>query len=198
MAIRPLLAAASVLALALGAQVAVAQTGGRSVYISQIGDANVATVTQTAPNASARVDQAGSGNRAEAAQGGGTASLVVTQAGELNVVGVRQGGFGGNVLTIGQTGTGNRLTADQTASRAIGNGAILSQIGGDNRMALTQNGGDNSAMLAQNGDGNRMTAVQNDTGNRLVWTQAGSNLSDLAITQSGAAAMQITQTNGGK
>ena len=64
-------------------------------------------------------------------------------------------------------------------------------------MALVQNGSDNRARLTQDGDANGMTAVQNGDGNRLAWSQQGSNLSDLAITQNGGQAIQITQTGGG-
>ena len=63
-----------------------------------------------------------------------------------------------------------------------------------NECALAQSGDDNQALLVQNGSGNAMTATQTGGNNQLAWTQTGDNLSDLAISQSGGQALQVTQT----
>lgn len=172
---------------------------GRGAYISQIGDANIATVRQTAPNAYARVDQSGNANEADLTQsGGGTAYARTTQTGQGNFARVEQSGSGQNVLFLDQTGTGNWAWSNQNAAGAVHNGARLSQVGNDNDMLLTQDGSDNRALLTQEGDGNGMTVAQLGDGNRLAWTQQGDNLSDLQITQSGGSTkggqLLITQT----
>jgi len=175
---------------------------GRGAYISQIGDTNVATINQTAPNAYARVDQSGDANEADVTQsGGGTAYARATQTGQGNFARVEQDGSGQNVVTLVQNGGGNWAWSKQNATGAIHNGARLSQTGNDNDMLLTQDGGDNRAVLTQEGDGNGMTVAQLGDGNRLAWTQQGDNLSDLQITQTGGSEkggqLLITQTGTG-
>ena len=175
---------------------------GRGAYIAQIGDANVATINQTAPNAYARADQSGDANEADITQNGsGTAYARTVQTGDRNFARVEQHGSGQNVVTLDQNGNGNWAWSNQNASGAIHNGARLTQVGNDNDMMLVQDGGDNRAVLTQQGDGNGMTVAQLGDGNRLAWTQEGNNLSDLQITQTGGSAkggqLQITQTGTG-
>ena len=171
---------------------------GRGAFITQIGDGNVATIAQAAPNAYARVDQDGDRNEADVTQrGSGTGYIDAMQTGDANFARLQQDGSGHNVVHLAQSGTGNWAWSNQTAVGALHNGAILAQAGNNNDMALHQNGSDNRALLTQEGDGNGMTAVQNGDGNRLAWTQQGTNLSDLAITQNGGQAIQVTQTGAG-
>ena len=175
---------------------------GRGAYISQIGDTNIASIGQTAPNAYARVDQDGAANEADVTQSGnGTAYARSAQTGQGNFARLQQGGSGQNVVTLAQTGNSNWAWINQNAVGAIHNGARLTQAGNNNDMALVQDGGDNLAVLTQEGDGNGMTAVQLGDGNRLTWIQQGSNLSDLQITQTGGAEkngqLLITQTGMG-
>lgn len=172
----------------------------RGVFINQIGDNNVANVTQTAPNAFASVAQNGNSNDAELSQGdSGTGYIAATQTGDQNFAQLQQSGFGQNVLYATQNGTGNWMSSSQSALGAIFNGAVLTQTGNYNDMSLDQDGSDNLAVLTQDGDNNGMTATQIGEGNRLIWTQEGSNLSDLQITQTGGdqtgGQMMITQTN---
>ena len=179
--------------------ISVPPVSGRGAYISQIGEANVATVTQTAPNALAIVDQDGARNEANVTQkGSGLGYVKAGQTGVANSAAVVQDGSGQNVLYLNQNGTANIATSRQNASGAVHNGAVMAQVGNGNDMSLTQDGSDNRALLSQEGDGNAMTAVQNGDGNRLIWSQQGINLSNLQITQSGAQAMQITQTGVGR
>jgi hypothetical protein len=175
---------------------------GRGAYIAQVGDANVATISQTAPAAFARADQSGDANEADITQGGGgTAYARTVQTGDHNFARVEQHGSGQNVVTLDQTGNGNWAWSNQNAIGAIHNGARLSQAGNDNDMMLTQDGGDNLAVLTQQGDGNGMTVAQLGDGNRIAWSQQGDNLSDLQVTQSGGSAkggqLSITQTGTG-
>lgn len=172
---------------------------GRGIFISQVGDAQLATVRQTAPNAYARIDQEGSGNEADVTQGGsGTAYAQASQSGSGNFGRIEQEGAGQNVVYLTQSGTSNWAWSDQNALGTIHNGARLTQIGNNNDMSLLQDGSDNRAILTQEGDDNGMTAVQLGEGNRLLWTQQGSNLTDLQVTQTGGAEkggqLMITQT----
>lgn len=173
---------------------------GRGAYIDQVGDRNVATVRQTAPNAYARVTQNGVGNESDVTQAGtGSAYVSATQSGDANFARISQAGNGQNVVYLNQTGTQNWAWSNQNAVGAMHNGARLTQIGNNNDMALTQDGTDNLAVLTQEGDNNGMSATQLGAGNRLVWTQQGTNLTDLKITQTGGAdkngQLLITQTS---
>lgn len=172
---------------------------GRAAYITQIGDSQVATVRQTAPNAYAEVKQEGSSNEADVTQAGtGTAYADSAQEGAGNFARIQQNGSGQNVVYLTQNGNGNWAWANQNAIGAIHNGARMTQTGDSNDMALLQDGSDNRALLSQEGDGNGMTAMQAGDGNRLIWTQQGSNLTDLQITQTGGAEkggqLMVTQT----
>jgi hypothetical protein len=172
----------------------------RGVFISQIGDGNVANAIQTAPNAYASVAQSGNSNDAELSQTGtGTGYIALSQTGDSNFANLTQSGLGQNVLYAAQNGTGNWMWSNQSALGAIFNGAQLSQTGNYNDMALDQEGSDNLAVLTQQGDNDAMTATQLGDGNRLTWIQDGSNLSDLQITQTGGdqfgGQLLITQTN---
>lgn len=172
---------------------------GRGAYISQIGDSNVATVRQSAPNAYARVDQEGSSNETDLTQAGsGTGYTEALQDGAGNFMRVKQDGSGQNVVYLTQNGNGNWAWSNQNAIGAIHNGARMTQTGDNNDMMLLQDGSDNRALLTQEGDGNGMSAVQAGDGNRLIWTQQGSNLTDLQITQTGGSEkggqLLVTQT----
>jgi hypothetical protein len=174
----------------------------RGVFITQIGDSNIASVVQTAPNAYANIAQDGNSNDADVGQSGsGTAYVEATQNGDGNFARIQQSGSGQNVVYTTQTGNGNWLWSNQLALGAIHNGAIMTQTGDDNDMELYQGGSDNLAILDQEGDGNGMTAAQLGDGNRLAWTQQGENLSDLQITQTGGSQqggqLMITQTGVG-
>jgi hypothetical protein len=175
---------------------------GRSVYIDQVQDGNVANAIQTASNAYSHISQDGYANDAETSQtGSGSHYADLSQAGGGNVAKVEQGGAGQNVLYLTQTGSGNWARASQIADGDVFNAAQMSQRGTNDSMSLTQDGADNLAILTQAGSNDDMTASQLGDGNRLTWTQQGNNLSDLQITQSGGAdaggEMTITQANGG-
>jgi hypothetical protein len=170
---------------------------GRATVVSQVGHADVAQISQTAANAYAEIRQDGERNEAAVDQRGtGSAHVEIRQTGDFNQAGVTQDGSGQNVLYVTQTGSGNRLVGDQTAEGTLHNGAILTQVGYANDMMLTQDGSDNRAVLTQTGSDNDMVAAQNGDGNRLVWSQDGNNLPNLGVTQTGAQAVQITQTGG--
>lgn len=175
---------------------------GRGAYINQIGDSNVASIVQAAPNAFAKIDQDGDRNTADVAQkDSGNAYLEVGQTGDSNFARVQQTGVGSNVAYLTQDGSSNWAYVDQNAAGAVFNGARLSQTGNNNDMLLYQDGSDNRALLSQEGDGNGMTAVQLGVGNRLAWSQVGTNLTDLQITQTGGTThdgqIAVTQTGTG-
>lgn len=173
---------------------------GRAAFVDQIGNDQVATIHQTAPNAYARVNQQGSSNEADVTQGGsGTAYAQAVQGGSGNFARIEQGGAGQNVVYLTQQGTNNWAWSNQDAMGTLHNGARLLQSGDNNDMTLLQQGSDNRALLTQEGDNNGMTAVQLGDGNRLTWIQQGNNLSDLQITQTGGTdkdgQIMVTQTN---
>ena len=168
------------------------------VFIEQVGTTNRAEVNQASASGAARILQDGSGNQASLNQGElGQNTATLAQAGDDNSINAAQNGSGSNLLLLAQEGNGNSALVSQTDSGLLYSAAAILQSGNGNSLALVQDGDDNQARLTQNGDNNAMTAVQLDTGNRLEWTQDGSGLSDLQITQTGGAAMQVTQTNGG-
>lgn len=170
-----------------------------AAYIDQIGDANVAQVSQTARIAYANVEQNGTANSVILSQdGNGVAYADARQTGADNYARIQQAGSGQNVAYLTQNGSSNWAWANQNAAGAIHNGARMTQTGNNNDMALTQSGSDNLAVLTQEGDGNGMSATQLGDGNRLAWTQQGTGLTDLQIVQTGGAdkggQLAITQT----
>lgn len=116
----------------------------------------------------------------------------VTQTGEANLLEMLQRGDAGQDAVVRQDGMDNTMLLDQAAG-GPGNDILATQTGAGNTLRLEQSGSGNQAVLAQHGSGNSMTAVQMGDNNRLGWTQIGDNLADLAITQTGNQAMQITQ-----
>ncbi|WP_395622492.1 hypothetical protein [Sphingomonas daechungensis] len=170
-----------------------------AAYIDQVGDTNVATVSQTARVAYAEIDQDGGGNRTVLSQNGvGEAYASVSQKGSVNFAQVQQGGSGQNVLYLDQSGNSNWAWANQNSAGEVYNGARMSQSGNYNDMALVQDGSDNLADLKQVGDQNGMSATQVGDGNRLAWTQQGTGLTDLRIVQTGGmekgGQLSVTQT----
>lgn len=172
---------------------------GRGAFVDQIGNRNTARITQSSPNAYARVVQDGDDNDVDVRQQGSAASyLTARQTGARNDLRVTQEGSGQNVLHAVQQGHDNILAARQAAGSGSFNGAILSQLGDRNSVALVQEGSDNRALLTQSGDDNAMTVAQFGDGNRLTWTQEGNGNSNLGITQSGSQTLLVTQQSPGR
>jgi hypothetical protein len=169
------------------------------VFVSQIGNGNRTDANQQTNSQFARIIQDGADNTADIDQRGeGEHFASIAQTGNTNLVLALQDGNGQSALLLAQQGNGNSADIGQTDNGLLGplgSAAAIFQSGDGNSLILVQNGSDNQARLTQNGDNNDMTATQLDTGNRLDWTQDGSGLSDLQITQEGGAVMQITQTN---
>jgi hypothetical protein len=166
----------------------------RGAFITQIGDANRATIAQSANSQYARIDQTGDGNGADVSQGGtGDHYAAVEQLGDGNALTLTQGGLGTQVALLGQHGNANQMTIDQQGG-AVSSGVMAMQQGDRNLMSLIQSGGNNQAVLTQEGSDNAMSANQTGGDNRLIWTQTGDGLSDLAISQEGGAALQVTQS----
>lgn len=165
------------------------------VFVEQIGSGNSTTIKQSTRGSLASVRQEGQSNTGEIVQDAGSVqSASIEQTGDRNMAAITQGGDALNAAIITQTGNANTAALAQEGVR-IGAVATIAQHGADNSALLAQAGSDNHANLAQVGDGNTMSASQIGIGNRLDWLQAGSGLSDLSVTQSGGATMQITQTN---
>jgi len=172
---------------------------GRGAFIDQIGNRNNARVTQSSPDAYARIVQEGEDNDADVRQQGSASSyLSARQTGSRNELSVTQEGNGQNVLHAVQQGNDNILAARQAAGSGPFNGAILSQLGDRNSVALVQDGSDNRALLTQSGDDNAMTVAQFGDGNRLTWTQEGHGNSNLGITQTGSQTLLVTQQSPGR
>lgn len=172
---------------------------GSSVYINQVGTANVASVIQASPDSFVAIGQSGSANISHAVQSGlGVSYLTSSQIGLLNNAQIFQTGLGPNHLDLRQLGFSNSAWSVQNATGYMLNDAQMSQTGNNNGMKLSQNGSDNIAVLQQRGNDNSMTAVQAGDGNRLMWSQEGNHLPDIQISQSDGSAnagqLVITQT----
>jgi hypothetical protein len=167
----------------------------RGAYITQIGDAGSASITQTANTQYARIDQRnGDGNRADVHQSGdGAHYALIDQNGSANQLDLGQSGLGAQVALLRQTGNANSMTLDQHGG-VLSSGVAASQQGDNNRIELAQSGDRNQALLAQNGSGNAMTVLQTGGNNQLAWTQNGDNHSDLGISQTGGDAVAVTQS----
>jgi hypothetical protein len=166
----------------------------RGAFINQIGDANRAMIGQQASGQYARIDQNGETNLADVAQAGSAAHYAtVNQTGDANALSLTQGGSAVQVALLSQQGNGNVMAVGQQGA-SVSSGVAASQLGDNNAMTLAQSGDNNQALLTQNGSGNAMTASQTGGNNQLIWTQNGDYLSDLAISQQGGAAIQVTQS----
>jgi hypothetical protein len=166
---------------------------GSGAFIDQIGDANQASISQKSAAQYARINQTGDRNTGTAVQtGAGAHYAKVDQQGDDNTATVTQSGAGAQVAYLTQQGIDNTMSVTQNGGLAT-SGAIAMQVGDRNALSLTQNGENNMARLVQNGSDNAMTAVQNGN-NQLTWTQTGSGLSDLQITQPPGQALLVTQT----
>jgi hypothetical protein len=166
---------------------------GSGAFIDQIGDANKATISQTRNTQYARIDQTGDRNKATAGQSGiGAHYAAIDQKGDDNTATLNQSGTGTQVAYLAQDGLSNVVTVTQNGGLTT-SGVQAMQLGDRNAMALTQNGENNMARLSQAGSDNAMTAVQNGN-NQLTWTQTGSGLSDLQITQPAGQALLVTQS----
>ncbi|MEE4288849.1 MAG: hypothetical protein V2J14_05720 [Erythrobacter sp.] len=174
------------------------------VFVTQIGEGNRASVTQSNASSRAQIsqgsaDRPGVGNTSDVEQSDTGAHFArIAQEGEENAATVRQGGDGETYLLLVQDGQGNSATINQTQLGSGLSGAEVVQTGERNALSLTQGGTDNQARLMQDGDDNLMTVEQSGLGNRLAWQQIGNNLSDIEVYQDGTGqAMEITQTNSG-
>lgn len=178
--------------------VAVEQIGQGGAVIRQSGDGNRADILQSrGADQYAEINQTGDRNTAAARQLGGSNFARLVQAGDRNVAASEQSGAGAAALRAHQSGVANRLSVGQSAEAGAFAGAAVVQSGTANAMSLAQTGGNNQAVLSQVGDGNAMTATQMGDGRRLVWSQTGTNLPDLNVTQNGggyASQLIITQT----
>lgn len=169
----------------------------RGVFVTQIGDAPRATITQRNADSFARVVQDGMNNQTDLVQEGTAPHRAqIAQDGDDNTVNVTQDGDGSTDLTLVQEGNANAaLVLQRELSVAEQSTASILQRGNGNTIILAQNGSDNDASLEQLGDGNTMTASQLDNGNRLQWSQNGDGLADLQIVQTGGGSLQVTQSN---
>jgi hypothetical protein len=167
----------------------------RGAFITQIGNAGRATISQSVNTQYARIDQRnGDSNRAQVSQSGnGAHYALVAQDGSGNQLDLTQSGLGAEVALLQQTGSGNIMLFDQQGG-SVSSGVAATQLGDSNTITLAQSGDNNQARLVQDGSGNAMTASQTGGNNQLSWTQVGDNHSDLAISQSGGDAVAVTQS----
>ncbi|WP_379923273.1 hypothetical protein [Erythrobacter sp. R86502] len=169
----------------------------RGVFVTQIGENAVASVTQTNADSFARIVQEGDGNEVELDQNGAAVQRAqIVQNGDNNNVLAQQ--EGSVVLALAQEGNQNIAVTFQNESLANAQTtAAVVQSGNGNSLMLAQDGSNNSAELNQVGDDNTMTATQLGNSNQLEWTQIGNGLSDLGIVQTGNGNLQITQSAAG-
>lgn len=191
------LAACALLAITTAAQAQNAPQ--RGVFVTQIGDAPRAEITQRNADSLARVVQDGANNQVDLTQEGSAPHRAqIVQDGDDNTANAVQDGEGSTDLALAQEGNGNSAILLQREQSAIGEtSATILQRGNGNSIILAQDGSDNQALLTQEGDNNLMTAGQIDSGNRLEWNQIGDGLADLQIVQTGGSTIQVTQSNSG-
>lgn len=171
----------------------------RGVFVTQIGDAPRATITQRNADSFARVVQDGTNNQVDLVQEGAAPHrALIAQNGDNNVIDAAQDGDGSTEMTLLQDGNANlAIVAQSEISATDRSVAAVFQRGNGNSAILSQSGSDNEATLEQLGNANTMSASQQGEGNRLQWSQSGDGLSDLGIVQTGGATTQITQSNTG-
>jgi hypothetical protein len=171
----------------------------RGVFVTQVGDAPRAEITQRNADSLARVAQDGANNQVDLEQDGSAPHRAqIAQDGDDNVALARQDGDGTADLVLAQEGNGNSATLQQREDSGMAQtAAAILQRGNGNSIVLMQDGSDNDALLNQVGDDNTMTATQLNTGNRLEWNQIGDGLSDMQVVQTGNGNIQITQSNSG-
>ena len=171
----------------------------RGVFVTQIGDAPRAAITQRNADSLARVVQDGANNQIDLEQNGSAPHRAqIAQDGDDNSVLARQDGDGTASLVLAQEGNGNTATLQQREDSGMAQtAAAVLQQGNGNSIILVQDGSDNDALLNQVGDDNTMTATQLNSGNRLEWNQIGDGLSGAQVVQTGNGNIQITQSNSG-
>lgn len=169
---------------------------GSGAYIDQIGSSNRATISQRrgSNRTFAAVSQLGDDNVAVISQDSASAYAAIAQAGDENSASVTQSGSANNTALISQRGDGNQADVAQT-SGFIGHVAAIQQTGYRNSISLNQGGEDNSAILTQDGDDNSMSVSQTSSGNALTWAQAGSNLGGSVTMDGESRALTIMQSN---
>jgi hypothetical protein len=154
----------------------IGQAGPVEARITQIGNANTATITQEIVTAStATVDQTGTGNVAVLEQSAADARLATTQNGTGNRVTVVQlgGPFGGPDVT--QNGDGNTASVNVTNAGG-GSGPLIVQTGTANSVTAVQTDVfDSPARITQLGSGNRADTAQTGQFQTIDLTQNGSN-----------------------
>ncbi|MDP4539145.1 hypothetical protein Q9K01_05865 [Qipengyuania sp. DY56-A-20] len=171
----------------------VVRGGGSGAFITQIGEDNWATIRQSRNSQYTWIDQDGARNLAAATQTGtGAHYALVEQTGDDNQATLTQSGESTQIAYLLQNGASNLMTVTQNEG-LLPSGVEAVQMGDSNTMSLTQNGENNMARLTQAGSDNDMTAVQNGN-NQLTWTQTGSGLSDLQITQPAGQVLLVTQS----
>lgn len=171
----------------------------QGVFVSQIGSGNTSDVAQEGSRQSAIIAQEGDDNSVSLTQAdSGLHSARIAQNGDDNLMVAEQRGAGDIALEVAQSGLGNTVNAFQRNEiKALGSAATILQQGSGNSINLIQDGSDNVANLSQTGESNAMTATQLNDGNRLSWSQNGTGLSDLQVTQNGGQAIEITQSSTG-
>ncbi len=171
----------------------------RGVFVTQIGDAPRAAITQRNADSLARVVQDGANNQINLEQNGSAPHRAqIAQDGDDNSVLARQDGDGTANLVLAQEGNGNTAILQQREESGMARtAAAVLQQGNGNSIILVQDGSDNDALLNQVGDDNTMSATQLNSGNRLEWNQIGDGLSGAQIVQTGNGNIQITQSNSG-
>jgi len=149
----------------------------RGVFVTQVGDAPRAEITQRNADSLARVAQDGANNQVDLEQDGSAPHRAqIAQDGDDNVALARQDGDGTADLVLAQEGNGNSATLQKREDSGMAQtAAAILQRGNGNSIVLMQDGSDNDALLNQVGDG----------------------LSDMQVVQTGNGNIQITQSNSG-
>jgi hypothetical protein len=179
------------------------------VYVEQIGDNSLVSITQTGAGNLVNGNVGGTGNTDDAAIIRGDFNIVtISQIGVSNIVSMiinnETSGTGSTVL-VSADGSGNNQTIGcGTALSSDCNASVISSeiIGNSNNTVQTLSGGVVQSKIAVNGNYNNVTHIASGIGlHNGEITVSGSGTSQLAsavtLTQSGASAKNAIITSNG-
>jgi hypothetical protein len=211
----------SVSAIAIGFTSAALAAGGGSVYLTQTGDDQLATITQSG-GTDDRVGTSGTPFLQKNGGGDGGNTLIINQAGSQNRVNSSFQSGTANRANIEQLGNNNTATLRQTGalngsddiqdvhgywSNDNDGGSILQDANDVNgKVEVTQSNSANAEYgnafnIGQSGNTNRATV--NQTGDNLVWIRQGTPNPDVwwgPLTPAGGllsnSTIEVTQNGG--
>lgn len=166
-----------------------------SVYVDQVGDNNIITITQETPSSTASVQLYNQRNSVNVTQGGAldsgghTSNIYIN--GVDNILNVTQFNMGdvdsGHILNTTILGNANQVSALQKDAKTK---IQTLNINGNTNMisAVQQDAGNHSLSVTLNGNGNSVTSSQRGSGSHtaIIELTNGGGSSSLDLSQSGS------------